>query len=151
MLVSLKEKAHQLVDDGDGYYDDIIYNFFTANANIEDFEIRTISFKDIPDDLEEMIDEGEFVHGNFSKNFEEAMFYHELMAHGSSRRSHRIITDKSIDLGLWGTIELLTGKTKEDIENTQKEELTKNEIKKMFSTAREYGYVIIEKDLRKYL
>ena len=110
-----------------------------------------IDYEDIPYDFEEMIEDGEFVHGNFSKKFEEAMFDNELMEYGSYRRSHRIITDKCKELGYWGSVELLTGKTEDEIIRKLDEELKNERIKEMFEIAKEYSYVIIDKDFTKYL
>ena len=96
----------------------------------------------IPSDLAEMIEEGEHALGSYSEEFEKAMFEHGLMEYGSSRRSHRIITEKCIDLDYWGTMKLLTGLTESEIlaywENINKE----TKVKCMFQTAELYGYKI---------
>ena len=75
-----------------------------------------INIEDIPYDLEEMIEEQEYICGRYSKAFEEAMFENGLMDYGCTRRSHRIITTKCQNLGWIGTMEVLTGKTKDEIE-----------------------------------
>jgi len=99
-----------------------------------------ISFRDIPDDLEEMIDAGEFCCSSYSDNFEKCMFFHNLMKQGNTRRSHRIITQKCKDIGVDGTIELLTGKSMKSIIKKQNKKTNKKRIKEMFKIAKEFGY-----------
>jgi len=101
-----------------------------------------IDYKEIPSDLDEMIEEGEFVHGNFSKDFEDAMFYHKLMEYGTYRRSHRIITDKCIKLGTSKVISLLTGKTSSELSAQILDEINKEEIENMKLTAKKFGYTL---------
>jgi len=110
-----------------------------------------IDYEKIPDDLEEMIEEGEFVHGNFSKEFENAMFFRELMERGSLRRSHRIITDKCKNLGTEKTIELLTGKTMEEIYKQIDKEIHDEQIKQLFELAEFHGYILTKKNISKNL
>ena len=50
---------------------------------------------DIPYDLEEIIEEDEFICGTFSDKFDKAMLDSGYFDYGSTRRSHRIITDKA--------------------------------------------------------
>jgi len=101
-----------------------------------------IKYSDVPSDLEDMIDEGEFIHGDFSKDFEKAMFHYNLMDYGTSRRSHRIITEKCKKLGADGTTELLTGKTIDEIYKETSEKYKQSRIEEMHRIAKDYGYTI---------
>jgi hypothetical protein len=106
--------------------------------------MERLKLEDIPCDLEDMIYDGEHILGNYSEKFDRVMIGMGLMEHGSSRRSHRIMTEKCQNLGYFGTVKLLTGLTETQVREIWAEETKENEIKKMFETAKEYGYIIRE-------
>ncbi len=101
-----------------------------------------LPFRDIPEDLEEMLYEEDIMCGTFSNAFDKAMLDNGLFEYGSLRRSHRHITKKSQELGYLGVISLLTGLTIECIEFFQNEEKMNIELDEMFAIAKKYGYKV---------
>ena len=102
----------------------------------------TITLDKIPSDLEEMIEEEEHVHGNYSREFKDVMFFHDLMENGTYSRSHILMTEKCLELGLEGTLDLITGTNQEERKKIIEEENKKREIKQMYKIAKKYNYVI---------
>ena len=109
-----------------------------------------IKYQDIPYDLEEMIYEKEHCSGSYSDAFDNEMIKLKLFDYGNTRRSHRIVTDKCLELGYWGTVELLTNRTKQDIEIDTYNERVQKEIETMFNLAKEHGYYVVKNENRQY-
>lgn len=100
-----------------------------------------ITWDDIPDDLEEMLNEGEFRYTGPLK-FEEAMIAHGFFDYGGFSRSHRVVTKKADEAEFEGIVEALTGKTMEEHRARFAKESKQKAIDNMFETAIEYGYQI---------
>lgn len=101
-----------------------------------------INFKNIPYDLEEMLDSGEHCCGSYSDSFDKLMLENKFFEYGGTRRSHRVISDEAKELGYWGVVKVLTGKTKNEILTEIEQEIKEKDIKKIFETAKKYNYII---------
>jgi len=102
-----------------------------------------MSAKDIPYDLDEILEEDEIMRGTFSDEFDNAMFMHGFFERGFSRRSHRIITEKAKKLSVNKVRAVLLNTTVDEIEKQDNKELREYEIKQMFEIAEKYGFEVI--------
>lgn len=98
----------------------------------------------IPTDLNEMLDEGEFLfYGD--PVFDDAMLKAGFFEHGATRRGHRIVTDKAISVGFIGIVEELTGLTEQEQQEYYLIEIERTELKVLLSLAEKYGYTLQKK------
>jgi len=105
-----------------------------------------MKLEELPYDLYELIDEDEHILGTYSEKFDKVMIDNGLFEYGTLRRSHRIITDKCRDLGYWGVIEILTGLSKEEVNQYFLEQSKNERIEDMKKTAEEFGYILTKKE-----
>jgi len=102
-----------------------------------------MTVKDIPYDLEEMLEEDEIICGTFSDEFDNAMIENGFFECGFTRRSHRIITEKAKKLSLNEVKAILLNTSVNEIEKQDRIELRKYEINQMFEIAEKYGFEVI--------
>jgi len=119
----------------------------------DDIELYSgyISLEDIPYDLYEMLDEDDFHFLDSGSTFDKAMIRNGFFDYGVIRRAHRIITDKVKTLSYNEVRSALTGLTEDEIIDIETKKNEDYEIKKMKDTADEYGFIIIDSDIQKYI
>ena len=110
-----------------------------------------ISLEDIPYDLDEMLDEDEFHFLDSESTFDKAMIRNGFFDYGVVRRAHRIITDKVKSLSYNEVRSALTGLSEDEINNIETKKSYEYKIKEMNQTADEYGFIIIDSDIQKYI
>ena len=102
-----------------------------------------LQISDIPEDLEDILDEYEICCGAFSGKFDKAMLENKFFDYGSERRSHRIITSKARALTTEQVICALTGLTEEQLKTEREKILREIDIAEMFRIADKYGFQLI--------
>lgn len=110
-----------------------------------------INLTDIPYDLEEILEEREISFSEAGSLFDEAMLRNNLFEYGGTRRSHRFITDKAKKLDYYDVIEKLTDLKENEVKKIYLEISDIYKEEKMFEYAKELGFIIIDKDISKYI
>jgi hypothetical protein len=103
-----------------------------------------LTWDEIPDDLEDMLEEGEFRYIGPVK-FKKAMLMHGFFDYAGLSRSHIVVTDKADKAGSDGIIEALTGISMEEHQARFKKEREEKELADMFRTAKKHGYIVTKK------
>ena len=97
---------------------------------------------DIPYDLEELLNEDEICCEIFSNAFDTAMLENGFFVVGSTRRNHRIITDKAKKLSLNEIRAALLDISTADLKKQDKINLRRQETEEMFRIAAKYGFEV---------
>lgn len=104
-----------------------------------------IKLKDIPEDLEDILDEDEICCGSFSNEFDKAMLENKFFEIGGTRRSHRIITSKAKDLTVEQLICVLTGMTLTQLQIEEERIEKENEINNLVKLAEKHNFILAKK------
>jgi len=103
--------------------------------------------KEIPYDLDEMLEEEGELLLDISPAFESAMMFYNYMDCGITRRGSRIITDKARRHGIFKIIKTLLNNSKKEmkeLDKAQQFEFEQTELKELFRLAEKYNYKIEE-------
>lgn len=104
-----------------------------------------IKLKDIPEDLEDILDEDEICCGSFSNEFDKAMLENKFFEVGGTRRSHRIITSKAKNLTVEQLICALTGMTPTQLQIEEERIETENEMNNLVKLAEKHNFTLTKK------
>jgi len=104
-----------------------------------------IKLKDIPEDLEDILDEDEICCGSFSHEFDKVMLENKLFERGDTRQSHRIITSKAKALSIEEIIFVLTGLNSKQLQIEEEKIKTEREMNYLVQLAEKYNFTLSKK------